>query len=262
MLLQTQSYLGYFYFGGIAFIFMLLCIIVLYSWLHQKKVNQFQLQLQQEEISKQQAVFKALNEGEEKERLRISQELHDGINAKLIAIKSKTIHVADNTTDVEMKKFLQESHDELSELMTEIRYISHHLQPAFSKNRNLQQAIERYIERLNLDNKCHYSFSASGNFDLINEVLQLHTYRIVTELLQNVRKHAQATEASVELTVEDDSNLQLIVIDNGKGINPDKPTIGIGIINLKNRIENCEGNLHIDSSPKGTTIIINLPLKA
>ena len=84
----------------------------------------------------------------------------------------------------------------------------------------------------------------------------------MTELLQNVRKHAQATEASVELTVEDDSNLQLIVIDNGKGINPDKPTIGIGIINLKNRIENCEGNLHIDSSPKGTTIIINLPLKA
>ncbi len=262
MLLQTQDYLSYFYFGGIAFVGLLLCILVLYAWLHQRKVNHFHWQLQQEEIAKQRAVFTALHEGEEKERLRISQELHDGINAKLIAIKSKTIHVADNTADKAMQHFLKESHDELTELMTEIRFISHHLQPAFSKNRNLQQAIAYYVERLNLDSKCRYTFLSSGELNLLNEVLQLHCYRIITELLQNIRKHAQATEASIELNVEEDANVQLIVIDNGKGIAPDKPTIGIGLINLRNRIEQCEGDLHIDSSNQGTTIIINLPLKA
>jgi len=80
---EFHNEIAIYYLAGTFFIILLIAAIVFYVVMHQKKVNSFRFQLKQEEIKKQDAIYFALQEGEEKERGRIAEELHDGISAKL-----------------------------------------------------------------------------------------------------------------------------------------------------------------------------------
>ena len=85
-------------------------------------------------------------------------------------------------------------------------------------------------------------------------------YRIVQEIINNILKHANATNVAIYLC-ETDDNLKLTVTDNGKGFDLQTIKKGLGITNIYNRAENFGGSAEIISSPgKGCTWNIKIPL--
>ena len=101
-----------------------------------------------------------------------------------------------------------------------------------------------------------------GLEERLENTLEISVFRIIQELVTNIIKHAQATQASIAINQYEDS-LNIIIEDNGKGFNakrlPQKE--GMGLFSIEKRIEHLEGGIEIDSTPgKGTHILIDIPL--
>lgn len=256
---ELHNGIAIYYVAGTLFVLLLISAIVFYVLLHQKKVNAFRFKLQQEEIKKQEAIFSAIQEGEEKERNRIAEELHDGISARLAGITMNLDYIISIILEEENKEIIQKTYSGINEIINDLRDISHNMQPIASQENNLQASLSNYIEQLNAKNKCSYSLYFEGNAELLNEVLKLHCYRIIIELLYNIYKHAEATNATVQVIIEE-GKIQIIIEDNGKGFKLDANKKGIGLSNIQNRVNINNGNMNIDSSEIGTTIIIELPI--
>jgi signal transduction histidine kinase len=249
------------YLAGTLFSFLLVGFIIYYVILHQKKVSEYNLQLKQQELNKQQALLIALTEGEEKERQRLAEELHDGIGAKLSGLNMSLEYLYNqNITDVNLLKQVSQG---ISETIDEIREISQNLKPSSLFSKGLNKSMEEYVQHLNNKGLCKYSLYIENFDETINQELQFALYRIISELLNNIKKHAFATEASVQVLLNDESKLLLIAEDNGKGfenVTENNAKTGIGLNNVKSRLAAFNGTINIDSSTNGTTIIIEIPL--
>jgi len=247
-----------FYYAGTLFSVLLVTFIIYYVILHQKKVNQHNMQLKQLELNKQQALLIAITDGEEKERKRLAEELHDGIGAKLSGLNMSLEYLYEQTiTDQNLLKDISEG---INETIDEIREISQNLKPSSLFSKGLNYTLLEYISHLNTKGKCLYNLYIEDIEKDISQELQLVLYRVISELLNNIKKHADATEASVQVLLTLEGTLQLIAEDNGKGFDVENKKTGIGISNIESRIELYKGTLNIDTSNRGTTIIIEIPL--
>ncbi len=238
-------------------ILLMVIAIVTYSLLHQKKIVLLRMQLHEEELRKQQAIFDALQKGQEQERTRLSQELHDGVGAKLSGLKMTMEYL--NTNATEHGSLISKVFSGLSETLEEVREISHNLQPYFFNN-SMEQLLLDLIERHNATGDCSYSLSMSPLEKELDENLKLHIYRIISELLNNIRKHAQASQASVQINMEA-NEMTISVEDNGIGMHDGYHNLeSMGLKNIRTRVSVCKGSINIDSSGKGTIVIIEIPL--
>jgi signal transduction histidine kinase len=259
MLQNTEnSSLTAYYLIGSTFLLLLVVAIVTYAFLHQKKVVQLSKRLHEEEIRNQQAVFNALQEGEEKERKRLAEELHDGIGAKLSGLKMNVEYL--KSTARENTELIEQVFFGLSEALEEVREISHNLLPCFFNDRGIEELLQDYMARFSKNNDCKYDLFVSPSVADLDQHMKQQTYRIITELLTNIHNHAKATFASVQINMED-GKMEIAVEDNGIGFNTDHREIkGIGLINIQNRVTFCKGMMHTDSSEKGTSVTIEIPL--
>lgn len=255
---QAQSGIVIYYLAGSILLLLLVMAIVFYAFLHQKKVIELKTRLHDEDIRAQQAVFDALQEGQERERSRLSEELHDGIGAKLSGLKMNLEYLKSNAH--EHQDLIGKVFAGISETVEEVRVISHNLQTFFFADKDIEQMLLNYMEQLGSQNCCRYDLFMNSPATGLDNNIKLQSYRIITELLSNIHKHAKASQASVQINIEDE-RMEIVVEDNGVGIysNKAKPE-GIGLLNIRNRIRVCKGELNIDSSEKGTTIIIEIPL--
>lgn len=250
-----------FYFIGTFLTFLFVCFIIYFVILHKKKVGEYHLQLKEQEIKKQQALLIALTVGEEKERKRLAEELHDGIGAKLSGLNMSLEYLFNQqTTDINLLKQVSQG---INETIDEIREISQNLKPSSLFSKGLNKTLEEYIQHLNNKGDCKYGLYIE-NFEIpIPQELQFVLYRIISELLKNIQKHAFATEASVQVLLNDTNKLLLIAEDNGKGFDiklESNDKHGIGLSNIKSRLEAINGILNIDSTTNGTTVIIEIPI--
>lgn len=201
-----------------------------------------------------------MQEGEEKERNRIAEELHDGVSAKLAGLNMNLDYLRSKINNKESESIIEKTFSGIGEIINELRDISHNLQPILMDEKNLQSSLTNYIDQLNSKNECHYDLYFEVLVEEIRKPLKLHCYRIITELLYNIHKHAKATNASVQMVAENNT-LELIVEDNGMGFTRgNNDSQGIGLMNIQNRVGINKGSMNIDSSAAGTTIIIELPL--
>ncbi len=220
---------------------------------HQENINHEQEKeklLQEQEIKEMNALIK----GTDSERNRIAKDLHDGIAGDLAGIK---LLLAKENLDLNNKN-LEKIQDNLSDVFQEIRQISHNLSINNLKDKNLKNLLS--------DLEANYRKRNEFNFDVhiypedalddLSEIKKINIYRVLQELLNNISKHAKATE--VELSVNrhlDDINI--IITDNGIGFSIDEK--GIGLKNIQERLEIISGviNIHSDKA-KGTSVIIEL----
>lgn len=240
-----------------AVILLLITAIVIYAFLHQKKIVLLRIRLHDEELRRQQAIFDALQEGQEKERARFSQELHDGIGAKLFGLKMTLEYLSGRAGEHQV--LIAKVFSGVSETLEEVREISHNLQPYFFNN-SLEQLLTDLVAQHNVTGNCTYTLSMNALEKEPEENLKLHIYRIISELLNNIRKHAQASQASVQMNIENDT-MTIAVEDNGIGIVDGLHNLeSVGLKNIKTRVKVCKGDIHIESSEKGTTVIIEIPI--
>jgi signal transduction histidine kinase len=155
---------------------------------------------------------------------------------------------------------------EASSAIAEVREISYDLRPYQLDRLGLTQALRSMIEHVGKGSATAFHASIDDIDDLFTPEFQIGFYRIVQECLNNVLKHAEAKEATVEVE-RNGTRLRLTVSDNGKGFTTtttyaDGRKPGFGLINISERVQLFAGKLEVESAPmKGAKINVTLDTK-
>ncbi|MFK7774335.1 MAG: two-component regulator propeller domain-containing protein [Saprospiraceae bacterium] len=224
-----------------------------------KQLNKQRFAILQKEQEMEQ--LKALIAGEEKERKRISQELHDGLGAVLATVKMRISSISDKSPTIIKNDNYLKAEELIDEACQTVRDISHRMTPYILEQNGLEYAISELCLTISQTQKIEIHFNPY-QIDLIeSDTLNITIYRVTQELVKNIIKHAEATEVIVQVTVEDE-NIEVLVEDDGKGFDINQVKGGIGLDNIRSRVEYLKGSLIIESEiNRGTTFLINLPLK-
>ena len=192
---------------------------------------------------RQKALFaaKVALETETKERHILARDLHDGLGGMLSLLKLK---IDDDAPKEQVLKLLDNT-------STELRRTAHHLMPEQLLRNGLAAALHDFSISIP-----GASFQTIGYIQLDHD-RQLMLYRCAYELVNNAMKHAYATHIVIQL-MQEQSQVTLTVSDNGKGITEDSN--GMGLQNIRERIEPYHGQLNIISGNPGTEINITLPI--
>lgn len=192
----------------------------------------------------------------EKERNRLSRELHDNINQLLATAKLYLGTAArDNPVFKEKIKYPLELIDQS---MEELRSLSHRMGSPL-KDIDLRSMIETLLVKIGQSSpiETHLQFSLPSL--VLEDDLKLNIFRIVQEQTHNILKYARARNIDIFLT-EKNGILNIIIKDDGEGFDINVKRSGIGISNIQHRVTSFNGEMEIISSPgKGCSIIIKIP---
>lgn len=211
------------------------------------------------------AAIEAIHKGQDLERERIAQELHDGLGQQLAAAKMLLSSVESDFELMHPDKIniIADIKHALTHAIDDARNISHNLAPAALNRFGLFSAIKNICLKMEIASPTKISFKKMGSDQGISKSLATGIYRIVQELLTNMLKHSNATAASVCLC-QHENKLELTVTDNGIGFNhtyEESMNNGIGLRNITSRVQSLNGKLEIDSQQGlGTSVKIRIPL--
>ncbi|WP_298903724.1 sensor histidine kinase [uncultured Psychroserpens sp.] len=201
----------------------------------------------------------AMIEGQEKERQRIANDLHDDLGGLMATVKLHFNALKDKQTP----ELYDKTNQLIDEAYDKVRTVAHAKNSGVIAKQGLLKAINDMAENISASNKIKIDVIDHGLETRLENSLELTIFRIIQELITNVIKHARASEATIHITNHEDS-LNIMVEDNGIGFNPSQVTKtnkGMGISSIDKRIEHLEGSMTIESEKKqGTTIIIDIPL--
>ena len=208
----------------------------------------------------QQLVRETSIQVQEKEREEIGKELHDNINQILAASKLCIDYAIKSGT--QPSPYLQKSQEHILLAIDEIRKLSHSLIPPSLGDISLLEAIENLVNEIQLTSSLKIKLlRETYNERVPDKDLKLTFYRIIQEQLNNILKHSRAKNAIIRF-ITLSGYVRLSVKDDGCGFDSTKKTEGIGLRNIKNRVEFYDGTLQINSSPgKGCILEITIPIK-
>jgi two-component system NarL family sensor kinase len=208
------------------------------------------------------ASINAMIAGQEKERLKIASDLHDDLGSSLTAIKISLENAKERTSDEYSKSILENACGILNETYTKVRTLSHTQNSRVLSEDGWISNLKDLADKINKTGKLDVEVLHSQFHGRLSSTTELYLFRMIQELINNVMKHAQATEASINIT-EYDSTLDIMVEDNGKGFDYNNTSKnGIGLGNIKKRVMDMKGTFIVDSNAKrgGCTIHIEIPL--
>lgn len=223
---------------------------LVYRFENYRKNN---LNLELSILSTSQESQKRVIDSLEEERRRIAQDLHDDIGATLATAKGYLSVLGRDRKSPALLK----SQNLLDTAAEELRAISHTLMPKHFGKIGLAKTIAESIRKIN-KNKFQIDFICLGEEKKLDETSEMVIFRMFTELIRNIEKHSGATEVTIQLIYHEDF-LNLIAEDNGRGFGSNAE--GRGLTNLHNRAGYLKGELLIDSSEHGTSVIITVPTK-
>lgn len=204
----------------------------------------------------------AMIEGQEKERQRIANDLHDDLGGLMATVKlhfdSLHSRVKDDTDELYKK-----TNKLIDEAYLKIRAIAHAKNSGVIAKQGLLKAVEQMANKVSSANHVIIEVKDFGLDNRMENSLELTLFRIIQELIANIIKHAKATKAHIHLTNHGDT-LNILVEDNGVGFKDPKiiaNSEGMGLKSIDKRVAHLEGTLHIESEPgKGATVIIDIPI--
>ncbi|MGS2763046.1 tetratricopeptide repeat-containing sensor histidine kinase [Sinomicrobium sp. M5D2P9] len=241
-------------------------IIIVYSYFYYKKDKKlafekeqnYQNQLNKLEQEQQLLSTRAMLKGEEQERKRMAQDLHDGLGGILAGVRMNLSEVESGLTSTfhtEINKIISN----VDKSMKELRRIARNLMPESLSRIGLEGALE---------DLCKSYETASFKVDYqpyeigvtLTDSERLTIYRIVQELLNNALHHSKASLVIVQCS-QNENGFYITVEDDGKGFDPENPKHkkGLGLRNLEHRVKTMDGTLEIISGKnEGTTVNIEL----
>ena len=207
-------------------------------------------------------ILSAVIQAEEKERERLSKDLHDGLGPLLSAIKIYLNELVSGEIDEKEKDDINKYSIELiDEAILTTRVVSNNLMPRVMSNYGLVKAIESFCKKINMTNKTNISFNSVG-YTSVDQTIELIIYRVVNELLNNTIKHASAHQVNIQLEVID-KDMILTYEDDGIGFDFDKmlddPRTGMGLKNIISRVKSVDGIITVcKETQKGFHITIRI----
>ncbi|NLR82504.1 sensor histidine kinase [Chitinophaga eiseniae] len=242
---QLEKNRNYMYFAIAALIVTLLIVALLVIQRRAKrKLHESNLEAIQQQ--KELQLLQALMQGEERERSRIAKDLHDGVAGMLAATKMHFSSISDDDELVNAEGY-QQGMKLLNEATKEIRKTSHNLMPEVLLQHGLDEALRRYCHSVNNRKSLQIIYDSWGDINRYTDGFELSVYRIVQELVNNIIKHSQATQAMVQVS-EQDHLLSVSIEDNGVGFREDEATDGMGLRSLRARVSALNGKIDIQTS--------------
>ena len=203
---------------------------------------------------------------QEEQRHTLSRELHDNI-AQLLTVTTNRIAIARNeATSKKLRRELAEVKSVAEQALLAVSELSRSLRPSLIDQMGLAAAIEKHAaafrERVKLDLHVHIEAPSTENLD---GAAATNLFRIVQEALNNIEKHARATEARISL-LEEDKLLRLEIADNGRSFSPTHAAAAqkngsLGLVSMRERTEMMGGSFEIHAQPgNGTTVRAAVPM--
>lgn len=199
----------------------------------------------------------------ENERRRLRRDLHDGLGPTLasqtLKLDAAIDFLDDKTRDTNQARvILQALKTQTQNTVADIRRIVYELRPPALDDLGLAGALRAHLAQSSGTNGLQIAFDAPDDLPLLSAAVQVNAYRIVTEAVNNVFKHANATHCAVRISMNDD--LKLEIIDDGVGL-PENLRAGVGIASMRERAQELGGAFHIEpNNPRGTRVNASLPL--
>ncbi len=233
-----------------------------------QRIRNQKLRFQQQQQVANQEIFnlmlgqsEKIEQEKQKVQKRISEELHDGVLGELNGIRMVLLGL-NGKSDPASLSMRTKAIEKLQGLQEDIRGISHELSNAvYRKIHNFTHSLTELAEEISLGSgvlfNCQYNQDV--DWDALPGEVKINLYRVIQESLQNVVKHANASEVTLQME-GDSTHLEIHVRDDGKGFNPRLARKGIGLKNIQSRVRAIGGKLKVSSAPgKGTTLSVLLP---
>lgn len=255
---------------GVALAAVLLALFfIVRDYKHRIRVNKL-LASQREEINHQKIrdlennlkieTMQSMLAGQESERQRVAQDLHDSVGGLLAAVKIQLETMLAKKPERALDEDWTKIRGLLDDTVSETRHIARNMQPSALMEFGLVTALRDLTNRVRGEQLPHISFQHFGDFGDIDREIALNCYRIIQELVQNSLKHAQAKEIMVQIT-RTDNQIALLVEDDGKGFDPKSAKKGMGTDNLARRAQFLKGELNVQTAPgQGTSTLITVPV--
>lgn len=254
--------------GGIAASVLLLMMGLLYRFSRQKRmIAEKDAMLQQEHIKflerQQQVVsLQSMVNGQETERTRIAKDLHDGLGGLFSTIKMYFSTLQHEQPVLKTDPLFAKSYELVNTASEEVRRIAHNMMPEVLIKIGLLQAVQELCNSISAGKLLHAKLQIYGMDNRLNASTEIMLFRILQELLNNIIKHARATEAIIQFNKEG-NRLSIIVEDDGQGFDvlesDDKSKAGLA--SVQSRVSYLNGKLSIDSQKEsGTTIMMEFLL--
>lgn len=227
-----------------------------YQWKQEAKMRAAVLK-QQEEATK------AVLEAEEAERQRIAKDLHDSVGQMMSAAKMNLSAYESNVAfrTEEEKQSFEKIIALVDDSCREVRTVSHNMMPNALLKNSLASAIREFIDKLD-HKKLQVHLYTEGLDDRLDANVETVLYRVIQECVNNVIRHADANTLDISI-IRENGEITATIEDNGKGFDTsDRGKFdGIGLKNIRTRIEYLKGTVDFDSSPgRGTLVALHVPL--
>jgi signal transduction histidine kinase len=230
---------------------VLISIIMLISLIFIKRI--FNVQKQVDELRKQNEskILAAIIETEENERQFFAKELHDGLGPLLSSVKMAISASVSNAKEEESRKIIFNAEKLINESINSLKEISNKLSPHILNNFGLLKAVKSFVGKLPLSGQPKINIKSNIENQRFTYTTEVVMYRIISELIVNSLKHADARNIYIDLFIEG-KKLRLKYIDDGIGFDMNKPEYerkGMGYSNIISRIRSLNGTVEFFTKP-------------
>ena len=242
---------------------LLLLGLLLAYFIHARNKIKQQVAMNKAIHEQEQKATAAVMSAEENERQRIAKDLHDGVGQMMSAAKMNLSAISNELKFVNEEQ--QQSFERIISLVDEsckeVRTVSHQMMPNMLLKSGLGKAVADFIDKIDrrvLKVRLH----TEGLNERLNEHIEIVLYRVLQECVNNVIKHSGASELDIAI-IKDDDGISATIEDNGKGFDVYQLSTeaGMGLRNMKARIEYVKGTIEFDSTPgNGTLVAIHIPI--
>ena len=206
---------------------------------------------------------------QDEERRRIARDLHDATGQDLVALATMLgrLRAFLPSKDRKSRRFLSECKTLANECIREVRTLSYVLHPPVLDQEGLEDAIRDYALGFAIRSGIQVELELSPRLERLSREVELSLFRVVQESLTNVQRHSGSRQARIR--IQCDSDLTLEISDDGpeasacvpRGNEKPRFKFGVGILSMRERVNLIGGRLDIDSTNKGTTIRVRIPLQ-
>lgn len=249
---------------GLLSLIILAVLFITRFYAQKRRLVQFELEHNKKEIESlmkgyELDLFEAQIFGQQEERQRVANDLHDRLGGLLAAVNLQ-VESLKYTKEEDKPNELAIIKSMISEGISEVRNISHNMQAEALKKHGLKGALEGICQSIVASKKLRIDLYLEGLKDSSGSEIEREVYKIIMELISNTLKHAQAKLITLQIN-EIDHELTIVFEDDGRGFNyVESEMQGLGIKSINQRVDKLNGNVQIDSQANnGTTIIINIP---
>lgn len=219
-------------------------------------------------VNQKRQVAPKIIQAQEEERRRVAREIHDGPAQSManVVLRSEVCEKLLETDLEAARKELQELRGLVRNSLQDVRRIIFDLRPMALDDLGLVPALSRYAETLKERYQININFDCIGHRKRLDSIVEVALYRVVQEGVQNVLKHAKATNITIKLEIGPES-IMTVIKDDGSGFDAEgymqSPRVNsYGIVGMKERMELLGGQISIRSHEgDGTEVIATLPLE-